>query len=76
MSDTNYHTMFLTYGEAAKETRLSVSMIRKLTRQRALRVVKIGRAARIPRSELERLCERQVAVAAIQTRVGGGLEVH
>lgn len=58
MSDTNHHAMFLTYGEAAKETRLSVSMIRKLARQRTLRVVKLGRAARIPRSELERLCER------------------
>lgn len=60
MSDTHYHTMFLTYGEAAKETRLSVSMIRKLARQRTLRVVKLGRAARIPRVELERLCGRQI----------------
>ena len=53
----NGHTLFLSYREAANEARLSVSMIRKLIRNKKLRVVRFGRAARIPRAELEKLCQ-------------------
>ena len=56
MSTTNRPTLFLTYKEAAEETRLSVSLIRKLARKGLLKVVKFGRSARIPRAELEKLC--------------------
>lgn len=55
MSAPNQHTMFLTYKEAAHETRLSVSLVRKLVRNGSLKVVKFGRSARIPRAELEKL---------------------
>jgi excisionase family DNA binding protein len=51
--------MFLTYAEAAKEARISVSLIRKMARQRTLKVVKFNRAARIPRRELEKLCRSE-----------------
>ena len=56
MSATNRHTLFLTYKETAEETRLSVSLVRKLVRKKSLKVVKFGRSARIPRVELEKLC--------------------
>ena len=46
---------FLTYTEFAYESRLSPSTVRKRVRQGELRVTRIGRAVRIPRSELERL---------------------
>jgi excisionase family DNA binding protein len=56
-------TAFLTYKEFARESRLSVSTVRKHVRQGELRATRIGRAVRIPRSELERL----VRLSELQT---------
>jgi len=56
MEISHQHPMFLTYAEAAKELRVSISMIRKMAREQQLKVVHLGRAARIPRIELEKLC--------------------
>jgi excisionase family DNA binding protein len=47
--------LFATYKEAATVCRLSESMIRKLVRERKLKVRKFGRSARIPVSELSRI---------------------
>jgi excisionase family DNA binding protein len=54
---------FLTYKEFAYESRLSPSSVRKRVRQGELRATRIGRAVRIPRSELERL----VRLSELQT---------
>jgi excisionase family DNA binding protein len=47
--------LYVTYKEAAAVCRLSESMVRKLVRQGKLRVVRFGRAARIPTAELARI---------------------
>ena len=47
--------LYATYQEAATACRLSESMIRKMVRERKLKVRKFGRAARIPVSELARI---------------------
>jgi excisionase family DNA binding protein len=51
--------LFVTYREAATACRLSESMIRKLVRERKLKVKKFGRAVRIPISELSRIDSEQ-----------------
>ena len=56
-------TAFLTYKEFARESRLSVSTVRKHVRQGTVRATRIGRSVRIPRSELERL----VRLSELQT---------
>jgi excisionase family DNA binding protein len=50
----NVPALYFTYREAAAACRLSESMIRKLVRDGKIKVVKFGRAARIPASELSR----------------------
>lgn len=47
--------LYATYREAADACRLSESMIRKLVRERKLKMRKFGRSARIPVSELSRI---------------------
>ena len=59
----NGPTAFLTYKEFAHQSRLSPSSVRKRVRQGELRVTRIGRSVRIPRSELDRLA-RQARVNA------------
>ena len=48
----------MTYGEFAQESRLSISGVRKFVREGTLRAVRIGRAIRIPKSELDRLSKQ------------------
>jgi len=47
--------LYVTYREAAIACRLSESMIRKLVREKKLKVKHFGRSARIPVSELTRI---------------------
>jgi excisionase family DNA binding protein len=54
----NGPTVFLTYKEFAREARISPSTVRKYVRQGELRAARIGRAVRIPRSELDRLYQQ------------------
>jgi excisionase family DNA binding protein len=45
-----------TYGQVAETANISERMVRKLVKEGRLRVVHIGRCARVPRSEVRRLC--------------------
>ena len=45
-----------TYHETAQAAHISVAMVRKLAGNGKLKVIKIGRCARIPRDEVLRLC--------------------
>jgi excisionase family DNA binding protein len=53
-----------TYAEAAEMLSVSVSTVRKLVAKRNLRIVKLGRSVRIPRSEILRLIDEQMSHAA------------
>jgi excisionase family DNA binding protein len=47
---------FLSLRRAARRLDVSVDFLKRLRRQGALQGVKLGRAVRIPESELDRLC--------------------
>jgi excisionase family DNA binding protein len=46
----------LTIRKAAEQLAVSPEFIKRLCRRGALRVVRLGRAVRVPQHELERLC--------------------
>lgn len=50
-------TLLVTYRDAGRLLGLSESMIKKMVRLGTIDVVKIGRAARVPVSELTRIVE-------------------
>lgn len=52
----NDQKLTFTYEETARAANVSVSLVRKRVRKGALRVVRIGRCVRVPRSEVLRLC--------------------
>ena len=47
--------VYATYREFGNAARISESMVRKLVYSKKLKVVRIGKAARIPLSELDRI---------------------
>jgi excisionase family DNA binding protein len=49
-------TLAFTYRDVAHAASISERMVKKLVRSGRLRVVRIGRSVRVPRSELQRLC--------------------
>jgi excisionase family DNA binding protein len=53
-----------TFKEAAARLAISQEFCRKLQRSGHLRVLRLGQAARIPESEIERLCERGVPASS------------
>jgi excisionase family DNA binding protein len=48
--------LLYSFAEVSRLAEISESMIKKMVRKRQLEVVKIGRAVRIPRHALLRLC--------------------
>jgi excisionase family DNA binding protein len=53
-----------TYGEAAEMLSVCVSTVRKLVAEGKLKIVRLGRAVRIPRSEILRLIGERLSDAA------------
>lgn len=51
--------VFATYREFANASRLSESMVRKLVYAKKLKVVRFGKSARIPLSELDRIAQAE-----------------
>lgn len=49
-------SLALTYRQVARAANISERMVRKLVRDGNLAVVRIGRSARVPYTEVERLC--------------------
>ena len=49
----------VTLKTAAEQLSVSPEFLKKLQRQRRLRVVRLGRAVRISEQELERLCREE-----------------
>jgi excisionase family DNA binding protein len=52
----NSDSLALTYRQVARAANISERMVRKLVRAGNLTVVRIGRSARVPYTEVERLC--------------------
>ena len=48
--------LLLTYDQASHALSISPTMLKKMARTGRLQVVHLGRAVRVPRSELLRLC--------------------
>jgi len=48
--------LLYTFEETRKTANISLGMIRKLAKSGELKVVHIGRAVRVPRAEVMRLC--------------------
>ena len=57
--------LFVTYRDAAGVLALSESMVKKMARLGTIKVVKFGRAARIPVSELTRIVATEEKVQAV-----------
>ena len=55
---SNEHVRTVTVNDAAEELGLSPATIRAWIRQRRIGYVRLGRAVRIPSSEIHRLVER------------------
>jgi excisionase family DNA binding protein len=57
-----------TYAESAEAAGISPAFVRKLVAEGKLKKIKIGRCARIPRSELQRLCGESTSRGASNDR--------
>jgi excisionase family DNA binding protein len=67
----NGPTAFLTYGEFAREARLSPTTVRKHVRLGDLLALRIGRSVRIPRTELDRLVRQAMSHSVHAGAVAG-----